>query len=139
MYLNNRIKVAKIGYIMISILLCVLGIVLIAVPDFSVTLLCRLGGVIMVLFGLVKIVGYCSKDSFLNRDAIPSRREKNQKYSFSGKRIKRGLYREADGREINADLNGSANILRKAFPHAFREDPDFNNIWVIRHPDPVLA
>ena len=64
MYLNNRIKAAKIGYIMISILLCVLGIVLIAVPDFSVTLLCRLGGGIMVLFGLVKIVGYCSKDLY---------------------------------------------------------------------------
>ena len=53
MQLNNRIKAAKIGYIMISILLCVLGIVLIAVPDFSVTLLCRLGGGIMVLFGLI--------------------------------------------------------------------------------------
>ena len=64
MYLNNRIKAAKIGYIMISILLCVLGIVLIAVPDFSVTLLCRLGGGIMMLFGLVKIVGYCSKDLY---------------------------------------------------------------------------
>ena len=49
-YLNNRIKAAKIGYIMISILLCVLGIVLIAVPDFSVTLLCKLGGGIMMLF-----------------------------------------------------------------------------------------
>lgn len=64
MYLNNRIKAAKIGYIMISIILCALGIVLIAVPDFSVTLLCRLGGGIMMLFGLVKIVGYCSKDLY---------------------------------------------------------------------------
>lgn len=64
MQLNNRIKAAKIGYIMISILLCVLGIVLIAVPDFSVTLLCRLGGGIMMLFGLVKIIGYCSKDLY---------------------------------------------------------------------------
>ena len=64
MYLNNRIKAAKIGYIMISILLCVLGIVLIAVPDFSVTLLCVLGGGIMMLFGLVKIIGYCSKDLY---------------------------------------------------------------------------
>ena len=64
MYLNNRIKAAKIGYIMISILLCALGIVLIAVPDFSVTLLCRLGGGIMMLFGLVKIIGYCSKDLY---------------------------------------------------------------------------
>ena len=64
MQLNNRIKAAKIGYIMISILLCVLGIVLIAVPDFSVTLLCVLGGGIMMLFGLVKIIGYCSKDLY---------------------------------------------------------------------------
>ena len=63
-YLNNRIKVAKTGYIIISILLCVLGIVLIAVPDFSVTLLCVLGGGIMMLFGLVKIIGYCSKDLY---------------------------------------------------------------------------
>ena len=64
MYLNNRIKVAKTSYIIISILLCVLGIVLIAVPDFSVTLLCVLGGGIMMLFGLVKIIGYCSKDLY---------------------------------------------------------------------------
>ena len=64
MYLNNRIKAAKTGYIIISILLCVLGIALIAVPDFSVTLLCVLGGGIMMLFGLVKIIGYCSKDLY---------------------------------------------------------------------------
>ena len=64
MYLNNWIKAAKTGYIIISILLCVLGIVLIAVPDFSVTLLCVLGGGIMMLFGLVKIIGYCSKDLY---------------------------------------------------------------------------
>ena len=64
MNLNNRIKAAKIGYVMISVLLCVMGIVLIAVPDFSVTLLCKRGGGIMMLFGLVKIIGYCSKDLY---------------------------------------------------------------------------
>lgn len=61
---NKRIQTAKLGYIIISILLCILGIVLIAVPDFSVLLLCRIGGLILVLFGLVKIVGYCSKDLY---------------------------------------------------------------------------
>ena len=64
MYLNNQVKTAKIGYIMISVLLCIMGIVLIAVPDFSVKLLCRLGGGIMMLFGCVKIIGYCSKDLY---------------------------------------------------------------------------
>lgn len=61
---NNRIKTAKIGYILISIALCVLGVILLAVPDFSVKVLCRLGGAIMILFGIVKIIGYCSKDLY---------------------------------------------------------------------------
>ena len=64
MQLNNRIIAAKIGYIMYFILLHALGFVLIAVPDFSVTLLCELSGGIMMLFGLVKIIGYCSKDLY---------------------------------------------------------------------------
>ena len=57
---NKRIWAAKVGYIIISILIGVLGIVLIAVPNFSVSLLCRLGGGILILFGIVKIIGYCS-------------------------------------------------------------------------------
>lgn len=61
---NNRIKTAKLGYIIISILLCALGIMLIAVPDFSVLLLCRIGGLLLILFGLVKILGYFSKDLY---------------------------------------------------------------------------
>ena len=61
---NKRIWAAKIGYIIISILIGVLGIVLIAVPNFSVSLLCRLGGGILILFGIVKIIGYCSNDLY---------------------------------------------------------------------------
>jgi len=30
--------------------------------------------------------------------------------------VKRGLYRSANGQTVNADLNGAANILRKASP-----------------------
>lgn len=61
---NNRIKAAKLGYIVVSLLLCALGIVLIAVPDFSASLLCWVGGLLLVLFGLIKIAGYCSKDLY---------------------------------------------------------------------------
>ena len=58
---------------------------------------------------------YTSKASFLDNDEIPVYKAgDHQKYSFSGKRIKRGLYRSAEGILINADLNGAANILRKA-------------------------
>ncbi len=37
-----------------------------------------------------------------------------QKYRFSGKRMKRGLYRTANGKLLNADVNGALNILRKS-------------------------
>ena len=58
---------------------------------------------------------YTSKASFLDDDELPIYNADNpQSYEFSGKRIKRGLYRSAKGIEINADVNGAANILRKS-------------------------
>ena len=50
---------------------------------------------------------YTSKCSFLDNETI----EKHDNYL--GKRIKRGLFKSAEGKLINADLNGSLNILRK--------------------------
>jgi putative transposase len=38
-----------------------------------------------------------------------------------GKRKHRGLFVASDGRQINADINGAANILRKVFPNAFAD------------------
>jgi putative transposase len=56
---------------------------------------------------------YTSKASFLDGDSLPKYGEKPERWKASGKRIKRGLYKSADGTVVNADLNGSANILRK--------------------------
>ena len=58
---------------------------------------------------------YTSKASALDFDEIPSFDEKgsNPKAIFSGKRIKRGLYRSAKGLLINADINAATNIGRK--------------------------
>ena len=54
---------------------------------------------------------YTSKASFLDRDPLPVYGEAEP--VFSGKRVKRGLYRAATGRLLNAEVNGSANIGRK--------------------------
>ncbi len=61
---------------------------------------------------------YTSQASFLDRDEIPiwKKGQKNEQ-SFSGTRVKRGLYRSAEGTLLNADANGSANIGRKVFPN----------------------
>ena len=56
---------------------------------------------------------YTSQSSFLDADEIPVYGEKPDEWKSSGKRIKRGLFRAADGSVINADCNGAANILRK--------------------------
>ena len=58
---------------------------------------------------------YTSKASFLDSDAIPTfDAEKIFTGKFSGRRIKRGLYQAKNGRLVNADVNGAANILRKS-------------------------
>ena len=58
---------------------------------------------------------YTSKASFFDGDEIPEYNADNPKeYKFSGKRIKRGLYRTKSGKLINADVNGALNILKKS-------------------------
>jgi len=56
---------------------------------------------------------YSSKSSFLDSDFLPTFGEKPEGWKASGKRVKRGLYQTAQGWLINADCNGSANIIRK--------------------------
>ena len=58
---------------------------------------------------------YTSKASFFDEDKIPIYDKENpQEYIFSGRRVKRGLYRTKKGNLINADVNGALNILRKS-------------------------
>lgn len=65
---------------------------------------------------------YTSKASFIDLDTIPKymKNTKNN-YKFSGMRISRGLYKSKFGRIINADVNGSYNILRKVVPNVFND------------------
>lgn len=54
-----------------------------------------------------------SAASYLDGDSLPKYGEKPTGWKPSGKRIKRGLYRTKNGFCVNADLQASANILRK--------------------------
>ncbi|MEG5124882.1 transposase, partial [Microcoleus sp. ARI1-B5] len=59
---------------------------------------------------------YTSRANFLGLDPIPVYGKTDKDTAFSGKRIKRGLYKTSVGQLINSDVNGAYNILRKAFP-----------------------
>lgn len=62
---------------------------------------------------------YTSKASFFDKDELPIY-AKSDNHRFSGKRIKRGLYKDGKGNIWNADLNGAANIMRKCSDKSYR-------------------
>lgn len=73
--------------------------------------LCELNGITFIK----QEESYTSKASFWDRDEIPVYNTDNPKnYSFSGKRIHRGMYRTRDGKLFNADVNGALNIMCKS-------------------------
>lgn len=64
---------------------------------------CRLAGITVV----TNEESYTSKCSFIDKEPI-------QKHSiYLGKRVKRGLFRTLNKNYINADVNGSYNIMKK--------------------------
>ncbi len=68
------------------------------------------------LVGIAVIIteeSYTSKCSFLDNEDICKHED------YCGKRVKRGLFRASTGQHINADVNGSYNIVRKVVPDAF--------------------
>ncbi len=71
---------------------------------------------------LITEESYTSKASFLDNDPIPTYGEDEaESVVFSGKRVKRGLYKSKNGTLINADVNGSYNIMRKVIPNALAD------------------
>jgi transposase len=73
------------------------------------------------LVGIQVIVteeSYTSKSSFLDADPLPVYGAAEIP-PFSGTRVQRWLYRAANGRRINADVNGAYNIMRKVLPDSF--------------------
>ena len=73
--------------------------------------LCELNDIVFVK----QEESYTSKASFWDRDVIPIYNNDNPKtYTFSGKRIYRGMYQCANGKCLNADINGALNILKKS-------------------------
>lgn len=75
----------------------------------QLTYKCRLRGVEVV----EQEESYTSKASFVDQDEIPVYGEVEGKPQFSGKRISRGLYKTKQDFLLNADVNGSYNILVK--------------------------
>ncbi|MDO5540922.1 MAG: DUF308 domain-containing protein [Eubacteriales bacterium] len=61
---SKFIKSIKTGYIILSVLFCICGILILVNPGVSTVTLCYALGAIMVVFGIVKILGYFLRDHY---------------------------------------------------------------------------
>lgn len=57
-------RIAKWGYVAASVLFIFFGILFIVFPDTSISVMVKLSAVIMMLLGIIKLVGYFSKDLY---------------------------------------------------------------------------
>ena len=57
-------KLAKAGYIVMSLVFCAAGLLLFLFPGLSAVLVGRALGIAMIVFGCIKLVGYFSRDLF---------------------------------------------------------------------------
>lgn len=61
---TNMIRAAKTGYIILSLVLCALGAMLLLWPGLSVSVIGIIVGCVLVTFGIVKLIGYFSRDLY---------------------------------------------------------------------------
>ena len=75
---------------------------------------------------------HTSKCSFLDNEPIEHQEE------YLGKRISRGIFKSSQGTLINADVNATYNIIKKAIPNAFAKVEADGIEGVGLHPECIL-
>ena len=61
---TGRLKIARNGYIVIAAVFCALGVFLMANPQKAMEMLCILAGILFIADGIIKIIGYFSRDFY---------------------------------------------------------------------------
>ena len=61
---SGILKIARNGYIVMAVIFCALGIFLIADPEGAMKVICILAGILFVADGIIKIIGYFSRDFY---------------------------------------------------------------------------
>lgn len=57
-------QLAKAGYLVISVVFYIAGVARIILPEVSPLTLCIAGGIVLIAYGIIKIIGYFSKDLY---------------------------------------------------------------------------
>lgn len=57
-------KLAKAGYLIISVVFYIAGVTYIILPEVSPLTICTISGIVLIAYGVIKIIGYFSKDLY---------------------------------------------------------------------------
>lgn len=60
----KKLRIARDGYILLSVIFYIAGLVYMISPSVSPVTLCIISGVILIIYGIVKIMGYLSNDLY---------------------------------------------------------------------------
>lgn len=61
---SGTLKIARNGYIVMAVIFCALGVFLMAAPERAMKLICVLAGILFIADGIIKIIGYFSRDFY---------------------------------------------------------------------------
>lgn len=60
----KKLKMARAGYLIMSIVFYISGVLSIFLPDISPLGTCMASGIVLIAYGVIKIIGYFSKDLY---------------------------------------------------------------------------
>ncbi|MDO4321271.1 MAG: DUF308 domain-containing protein [Lachnospiraceae bacterium] len=60
----KKLRIARIGYILMSLVFYIAGLAYMAAPDISPSRLCIVGGIILIIYGVIRMIGYFSDDLY---------------------------------------------------------------------------
>lgn len=60
----KMLKIARNGYIAISLIFCAMGLFLVCKPGCSAVIFCTIIGLLFIADGIIKMIGYFSKDFY---------------------------------------------------------------------------
>ncbi|MGN0345577.1 MAG: DUF308 domain-containing protein [Lachnospiraceae bacterium] len=60
----KQVRMARNGYVLLSVIFYIMGIIYMVIPFISPMALCMIGGLILIIYGIVKIMGYFSDDRY---------------------------------------------------------------------------
>ena len=60
----KKLKMARAGYLMMSIVFYISGVLYMILPNVSPLGICITSGIVLIVYGIIKIIGYFSKDLY---------------------------------------------------------------------------